>query len=74
LPEVAAFQNAYNIADEKGLDVTYFGASSLSKPNGYIAYGSSGRTPMTIDTSGPQAAVVEAHNTRPPDNSASRGR
>ncbi len=56
-----AFDNFYSEADRLRMDVTYFGASSISHVSGYYAYAASGATPMTIDSTGPQADVVERH-------------
>ncbi|QCQ17983.1 glycoside hydrolase family 5 protein [Microbacterium sp. RG1] len=58
------FDEFYSMADTDHLDVTYFAASSLSHVGGYFAYASSGAAPMTIDSSGPQAMVLQRHNSR----------
>jgi hypothetical protein len=64
----ALFEEFYDIADEYGLDVTYFGASSVTRTGTLLAYVA--RAPglpssSGIDTALSQAEVIERHPSRP---------
>lgn len=62
------FREFYAVADEEGLDVAYFAASSTTRNGALLAYVSSAPGPGStrgIDTALSQADVIEAHLSRP---------
>lgn len=66
----ALFEEFYALADEYALDVTYFGASSVTQTGSLLAYVSSAPglpSPAGIDTALSQAQVIERHLSRRAD-------
>mgnify|MGYP002386984383 FL=1 len=57
------FELAYGLADHYGMDVTYFGATSVPNPQSLIAYYATSDD-STVDARRDQARIVEKHPTR----------